>query len=218
MNTSITILLADDHTLTRRTLGTWLAEQPDMAVVGGVSDGEQAVLESVKHQPDVVVLDIDMVGMHSFEAAHTIQAQCVATKIVILSAYSHDRFIEQALSAKASAYITKSEPPEVVASAIRTVASGGTYFSPDVQRRLIVDVRGVRLINEAQTRVGKLTPREIETLRLLALGKSKRDVAKSMDLSERTVNCHCASLMAKLDIHDRVGLCRYAIREGLVEP
>jgi DNA-binding NarL/FixJ family response regulator len=113
--------------------------------------------------------------------------------------------------------VTKGEPPEVVLSAVRTVAGGGVYFSPQVQERLVVDSTGVHLAAEGATRASTLTSREMEVLRYIARGLSKKDIAAIMHLSVKTVDNHSTSLMSKLNIHDRVELARYAIREGLAE-
>jgi DNA-binding NarL/FixJ family response regulator len=137
--------------------------------------------------------------------------------VIFLSAFFHDRYIEEALEAGASGYVTKNEAPGSLLSAIRKVSSGFTYFSPEVHERLVVDVSGLRLRSESHTRGFSLTDRETETLRYVAQGLAKREIANIMHLSVRTVDAHVRNLMAKLDIHDRVELARFAIREGLAE-
>jgi DNA-binding NarL/FixJ family response regulator len=216
--TPISILLADDHALVRQTLRRWLEAEPDLRVVADVSDAQQAVEEALRCKPDIVVLDIDMPGLVSFDAARTIRAQHEKVRLIFLSAFFHDRYIEQALAVGASAYLSKSEPAEVVIQAIRSVAAGAAYFSPEVQARIVIDTDGARLRRASHSRASALTQRELQVLQYVARGLSKKEIATTLSLSERTVNCHTASLMAKLDIHDRVELARYAIREGLVEP
>lgn len=216
MSAKISVLLADDHAVVRETLAQWLATESDMAVVGTVGNGEDAVAESARLEPDVAVLDVDMPGVLAFEAAARIAAEVPRTRILFLSGFTHDRYIEQALAVKASGYVSKSEPPASIAAAIRAVASGRAYFSPDVADRIVVGPSGVELA-ASQSRAATLTRRELTCLQYLARGLSKKEVARAMSLSERTVNTHTASLMAKLDIHNRVELTRFAIREGLVE-
>src|SRR3954471_17664621 len=215
----ITVLLADDHALVREALANWLRAAGDMKVLGEVGSADEAVAISVRERPSVVLLDIDMPGLLAFDAVRTIRSRSPETRIIMLSGFFNDRYIEDALAAEASGYITKSEPPQAVLKAIRTVAAGGVYFSPEVQARIVVDSNGARLATgEGVTRAATLTPRELEVLRYIARGLSKKDIAGIMHLSVKTVDNHSTSLMTKLNIHDRVDLARYAIREGLAEP
>jgi len=218
MQRTITVLLADDHALVRESLGNWLRESGDIRVVGEVGSADEAVAVAVRERPDVVLMDIDMPGLLAFDAVRTIRTRCPNTRIIVLSGFFHDRYIEEALSAEASGYITKGESADAVVRAVRAVASGGTYFSPEVQARIVVHTHGARLAAEGSTRASTLTPRELEVLRYIARGLSKKDIAAIMHLSVKTVDNHSTSLMTKLNIHDRVELARYAIREGLAEP
>ncbi len=214
---AIRVLLADDHMLVRDVLSERLNREPGITVVAKAVDAEQAVNLSGTHRPDVVLMDIDMPGLICFDAAERIMTLLPATRIVFLSAFFNDRYIEQALRIKARGYVTKREPPEVVIAAVRQVAAGGVFFSDDVRARMIVDVDDVRLADEPTTRNSTLTPRELEVLRYIARGLSKKEIASTMSISVKTIENHCGSLMTKLGIHDRVVLARYAIREGLAE-
>jgi len=169
-------------------------------------------------EPEVLLLDIDMPGLVSFEAAREAHRLCPSTKIAFLSAFSHDRYIEAALAAHAAAYVTKSAPPEELIAAILAVAAGGTYFSPEVLDRLVIESNGVRLASAGHTRGISLTDREVEVLRYVARGLAKKEIAEILGLSVRAIDTHVRNLMEKLGIHDRVELARYAIREGLSEP
>ncbi|GMU81405.1 MAG: response regulator transcription factor [Phycisphaerales bacterium] len=213
---ALRILLADDHTLVRETLGRWLASSDSITVIAQVSNSDDAITIAAREEPDIVVLDINMPGADVFEAARIIRIRSPKSKIIFLSAFHLDRYIEQALAAGALGYVTKGESPETLERAIRAVASGGVYFSPDVQARIVIDVSGPRLVDTAQTRTSMLTPRELEVLRYLATGLSKKEIADKLDLSIGTINNHAANLMRKLDIHDRVKLTHFAIREGLI--
>jgi DNA-binding NarL/FixJ family response regulator len=217
MNTTIRVILADDHALVRSTLAEWLRTQSDLKVDAQVNNADDAVNEAIRLAPNVVVLDIDMPGLSCFDAARTIRSRLPQTKIVFLSAFLHDRYIDEALRCGASAFLTKGESPQKVAEAIRTVANGGAFFSPEVQGRMVIDSGGVRLADGPTTRVQTLTQRELEVLRYIARGMSKKEIANVMHLSVKTVDNHSTSLMSKLDIHDRVELARFAIREGLAE-
>ena len=216
MNESIKVLLADDHTLLRRAVGRVLHESASISVVAEVANADDAIAAALRFQPGVVVLDIDMPGIASFDAARTITARVPNAKILFLSAFTHDRYIEAALAAGALGYLSKNEPPEKVVDAIRAVAVGQCYFSPEVQSRLVIDSDGVHL-GQSTSRASLLTNREMEVLRYIARGLSKKEIAKTMHLSVKTVENHSASIMSRLDIHDRVELTRFAIREGLIE-
>lgn len=218
MSRAITVLLVDDHALVRNTLSAWLRQTGRFEVLGTVENADTAVTEAIRLRPDVVVMDIDMPGLLAFDAARVIRSRSSGTRILFLSAYFHDRYIEEALNVEASGYIGKGQPPERVAEAIATVASGGVSFAPEVQSRIVIDSTGLHLAGTGRTRTSTLTPRELEVLRYVARGMAKKDIAKTMHLSVKTVDNHCTSLMTKLDIHDRVDLARFAIREGLAEP
>jgi DNA-binding NarL/FixJ family response regulator len=217
MTGPITIVLADDHTLVRRAVATLLQRTPGVSVVADVGTSDDAITAAIRLQPAVVILDIDIPGVEAFEAARTIRTRCPRTKILFLSAFTHDRFIESALRVGAMGYVTKAEPPEAVVKAIQAASSGQTYFSPEVQARIVIDQDGPSLRREGQTRASMLTPRELEVLRYIARGMSKKEIAQTMHLSVKTVENHAANVMKRLDIHDRVELTRFAIREGLAE-
>lgn len=213
----VSLLLADDHALVRDVLGERLTQEPDLVVLGTVRDAQEAVDQSVRLHPDIILMDIDMPGLLCFEAARTIGQRCPDVAIIFLSAHAHDRYVEQALEVRAAGYITKAEPLDSVVRAIREVAAGGSYFSAEVQGRIVVDSGGTRLATKSQSRISTLTPREIEVLRYVARGHSQKEIAQIMHLSAKTVHRHSSNLMQKLDIHDRVELTRFAIREGLAE-
>jgi len=217
MRAPISILLADDHSMVRRLLGSRLADEPDMTVVATVSNADDAIAETIRLRPDIILMDIDMPGLSCFEAAGAIHRHSPGSRIIFLSAFFHDRYIEQAMAVQAWGYITKSEPENSVLEAIRKVSAGVAYFSPDVKARIVVDSQGARLASEGRSRASTLTEREMEVLRYLARGMAKKEIARTMHISVNTVNRHTTSLMGKLDIHDRVELARYAIREGLAE-
>jgi len=213
----LAILVADDHALVRKTLRRTLETEPDMFVVADVATTDEAIAEARRQKPDIVLLDVDMPGVVSFDAARTIRSENPAVRVVFLSAYFQDRYLAQALAVGASGYVTKNEPPEVLIQAIRDVAAGSAYYSPVVRERIVLDASGPGLGQAVRARAGALTERELQVLQYVARGMSKREIADVLHLSERTVNCHCASVMTKLNIHDRVELARYAIREGLIE-
>ncbi len=217
MTTPIRVILADDHSLVRTTLATWLNALPDIRVLATVESAEAALTAALDHRPDVVLLDVDMPGQDTFDAARAIQTRVPQARIVFLSAFFHDRYIERALAIRAAGYLTKVEDPESVARAIREVRAGRVCFSPEVRARLVIEATGVRLATPAQTRTASLTPRELELLRYLGRAMSRKEVAQVMHLSAHTIDRHTTNVMKKLGIHNRAELCRFAIREGLVE-
>ncbi len=217
MNDNIRILIVDDHALVRGALSERLKQEPGLEVVGGAGDAAEALRMTLEHNPDIVVMDIDMPGMICFDAAREIALQRPDTRVIFLSAFLHDWYIQQALHVKARGYLTKREPPEKVIMAIREVTAGGAYFSEEVRARIVVDRDGATLSDDARSLVSTLTTREVEVLRYIARGLSKKEIAHLMHISVKTVDKHSTNLMSKLRIHDRVELARYAIREGLAE-
>ena len=218
MNTPIRVLLIDDHQLVRDSLRDRLEHESDIQVVGMANSGDEALRLTLEVEPHVVLMDIDMPGIVAFDAAKEIKRMRPAVHVVFLSAFFNDRYIESALGAQATGYLTKDQAPNEVVEAIRRAASGIATFSSKVQKRLVIDAQnGVRLGEGGTTRVSSLTPRETEILRYLARGMSKKEIAATLKRSTSTVERHTENLMNKLDIHDRVELARFAIREGLSE-
>ncbi len=214
----ISLVLVDDHALLRGMLADRLSREHDLEVVGTAANAADAVRAVVQLRPAIVLMDIDMRGLLCFEAVKRIRKAIPATKVVFLSAFFYDRYIEQALAVGAAGYITKEEPPDVIVKAVRTVAAGGSYFSPAVQARLVIGSRGASLARDKTcSRADTLTAREAQILRYIAQGMSQTQIAHLLGRSSKTVHRHCANLMNKLDIHDRVELTRFAIREGVVE-
>ena len=218
MSNRITVLLADDHALVREMLAERLGSEPDIEVVASVADASEALQAASERAPDVLVLDIDMPGRSVFEVAEEIRTLHPSVRVVFLSAHLTDQYIEQALEAEAAGYLTKDEPTARLIEAIRAVARGATHFSSAVSERIIIDEHGAHLGRDHLTRLRLLTQRETEVLGHLAQGLPKKSIARLMNISVKTVEKHCDHVMEKLDIHDRVQLARFAIREGLSQP
>lgn len=214
---TISVLIADDHTLVRESIARQLAAHEDIDVLAQVASAEEAWHDCLEKRPDVVLLDIDMPGQSSFEVARLVEQRLPETRVIFLSAYAHDRYIEQAIVARAAGYMVKTEPVSQLVDAVRRVAGGGHYYSRDVLKRVVLDHEGASLLDNGRSLVSSLTAREMETLRLIARGLSKKEAAEILHISVKTVENHTTSLMNKLNIHDRVLLARFAIREGLAE-
>lgn len=213
----IKVLLIDDHALVCKSMATMLDREADMEVVGTLDQADHALNTARRHAVDVIVMDIDMPGLSPFEAAQRIKVSMPDTRILFLSGLSHDFYVEQVLAIGASGYLMKTEEPANVVRAIRAVAQGRTWYSPEIRDRIVLSGEGPRLQRRSQSRVETLTVRELEVLRYVARGFSERDIAQTMALSTATVHNHCTRLMNKLDIHNRVELARFAIRERIVD-
>jgi len=209
------ILLVDDQEMMREALAQHLSSQMGFDVVASVSNHQLAIDAARETQPDIALLDIEVPGLDCFAAAREISEVSPGTRILFLSAFCRDHYIEQALEVNAVGYIVKGEEPTVLHRAIETTIQGGTYFSEEVESRLVLGENGLTLAQPGSTRAASLTKREREILRYIAVGMSKKEVASLVDLSVRTVDAHVRNIMTKLDLHDRVELARFAIREGI---
>lgn len=209
----ITVLLADDHRLVSEALRSALAQEADIHVVAEVGEGAAAIEAVRSSQPDVVVLDIGLPDLNGIEVAARLQALHLPTRIVALSAYSDKRFVTEMLRAGAAAYVSKSAAGTELVVAIRSVAAGGSYLSPDVAGALVAEVRGTE--PDGQVRLGR---REREVLRLIAEGERSAAIADALHISAATVEVHRRNIMRKLGMHTVAELTRYAVREGIVQP
>jgi DNA-binding NarL/FixJ family response regulator len=210
--------VVDDHAVVRESITERLNREVGFALIGSAGSADEAVEKVRASAPDIILMDIDMPGLNCFDAARTMMAIRPVAKVIFLSGHVHDSYIEQALAVKARGYLTKGESAASVATAIREVASGGAYFSEAVRARIVIGASGARLGKQkSRVRAATLTPREKEVLRYIAQGLEKKDMAEVMHLSTKTVDHHVTRLMRKLNIHNRVDLARYAIREGLAD-
>jgi DNA-binding NarL/FixJ family response regulator len=214
MTTVAKILLVDDHAMVRDMLKRQIDAEAGMQVVVAAADMGEAVLRAEGVDLDLAVLDIEMPGLSVFEGVGILRQSHPGLRVMFLSGFHSDRNIQRALEVRACGYASKSEPLPNLIAAIRSVAEGQSYFSPQVQARLIAD--GLQCASEATcTRLETLTKRELEILGYLARGWSKKEIANTTGTSVKTVEQHCSNIMAKLDIHDRVKLARFAIQEGV---
>lgn len=211
---SITVLLADDHRLVREALRDALAREADVRVVAEVGEGEAAVDYVARLHPDVVVLDIGLPDLNGIEVAARIQKLGTPTRIVALSAYSDKRFVTEMLRAGAAAYVSKAAAGTELVVAIRAVAAGGSYLSPDVAATLVAGVRG----DASEGSAARLGRREREILTLIAQGERSPAIAARLHISGATVEAHRRNIMRKLGLHTVAELTRYAVREGFVAP
>ena len=212
----IRVLLTDDHTLFRQGVRTLLSGESDLDVAGEAASAEDAVTLARTLRPDVVLMDIGMPGMSSFEATRRIRKERPETKVVFLSMYDDEDYLAESMEIGASGYILKESPADQLVTAIREVHRGGNYLSPRLLTRLVDDFREQGKSPARQTRLGTLTKREREVTKLLAEGKSVKEVAASFELSVKTIEAHKFNLMRKLNIHNKAQLVQYAIQKKII--
>jgi len=212
----IRVLITDDHAMFRQGVRTLLAAEPDLEIAGEARDAAEAVNLSRQNRPDVVLMDIGMTGMSSFEATRVIRKERPETRVVFLSMYDDDEYLAECVSIGASGYILKESPAEQLLTAIREVHRGGSYLSPRLLTRLVDDLRTQGHEPVRQPRFGTLTKREREILKMLAEGQSVKEIATAFELSVKTVEAHKFNLMRKLDIHNKAQLVQYAIQKKII--
>lgn len=212
---SITVYLADDHTVVRDGLRSLLEGQGDISVIGDAADGRVAVKEIAKIKPDVVVMDIAMPELNGIEATRTITQDNPSTQVIILSMHSTLEHICRALQAGAHGYLLKESAGVEVVTAVRTVHSNHRYLSQKISDKLVDDL-SYRLENVvAKSPLSCLSPREREVLQLVVEGKTSLEIASTLSLSVKTVETYRSRMMHKLGIGDLPTLVKFAIQHGL---
>jgi two-component system, NarL family, response regulator NreC len=212
----IRVQLTDDHTLFRQGLRTLLSAEPDIEVAAEASSASEAVTLARETYPDVVLMDIGMPGMSSFEAARLIRKERPETRVVFLSMYDDDDYLAECVEMGASGYILKESQADQLVTAIREVHRGGSYLTPRLLTRLVDGFRSQSGNATRQAPFATLTKREREILKVLAEGKSVKEIAASYELSVKTVEAHKFNLMRKLDIHNKAQLVQYAIQKKVI--
>ncbi|MEX2605820.1 MAG: response regulator transcription factor [Kiritimatiellia bacterium] len=214
----ITVLLVDDHQIVLEGLTALLEAEKDIHVVGRALDGQQAVSLEAELHPDVVVMDIAMPILNGLEATRHIHRHNPGARVVLLSAHRDDVYIERALALGASGFLIKQSSAHVLADAIRKIHAGGTFYSPGIEQS--IRQRRKEDLNRLGTptrSAASLTPREAETLQMVAEGMANKQMADHLKISIKTVEKHRNNLMRKLGIHDTAGLTRYAIATGVIQ-
>jgi len=203
--TKATVMLVDDHALLRTGVANIINQEPDLSVVAQASNGVEAIAAFERYRPDVTLLDLRMPVMEGVEAVRHIRARDPQARVIVLTTYDTDDEIARALKAGAKAYVLKDISANDLIGCIRDVLAGKTYLAPSAAAKLA----------EGVTRV-QLTPREMSTLRLMADGKSNKEIGGELSISERTVKTHLGHLFEKLGVTSRTEAIKVATKRGLV--
>lgn len=212
------VVIADDQELVRAGFGMILEAQPDIEVIAEVGDGIEAVEAARAHRPDVLLLDIRMPRMDGIEAAGIVSAE-TACRVLMLTTFDLDDYVFEALRAGASGFLLKDVRRDDLVHAVRVVAAGESLLAPSVTRKLIAEFTSrVPAAKPPARELGVLTARELETLRMIALGQSNAEIAATMVLSEHTVKTHVSNILTKLGLRDRVQAVIAAYEGRLIVP
>lgn len=201
----IRVLIADDHPVVREGLAALINRRPDMTVVAEASNGRELVAEFLLHRPDVSLVDLRMPEMDGADAIAAIRERAPSARLIVLTTYDDDTGIQRALRAGAKAYILKDAPREELLACIRAVNEGRTLIPAAIASRLAETIGAP-----------SLTAREIEVLRLVADGKSNKEIAALLSVTEGTIKSHMASVLQKLDAADRTQAVTVALRRGIL--
>ncbi|MFD9334717.1 response regulator [Streptomyces sp. NPDC060028] len=209
----VRVLLVDDHQVVRRGLRTFLEVQEDIEVVGEAPDGDEGVARAEELRPDVILMDIKMPGTDGIEALRRLRALDNPARVLIVTSFTEQRTVVPALRAGAAGYVYKDIDPDALAAAIRSVHAGHVLLQPEV---------AVALLSEdgqpaPAGRGGSLTDREREVLLHMADGRSNREIARALVLSEKTVKTHVSNILMKLDVADRTQAALWAVRHGITD-
>ncbi len=211
------MLIADDHAVLRAGLRMLLDAEPDIEVVGEARDGAEVLARVRDLRPDVLLLDVAMPRLGGLEALPRIREAAPETRVLMLTMYEDEEYLREALRSGAAGYVLKRAAAGELLSAIRTVYHGGVYLHPEHARRLLEDLVDRHARSGPSEEEPPLSPREREVLRLIALGYTNQQVAEMLYLSVKTVETYRARAMAKLGLHSRAELVRYALQQGWLE-
>jgi DNA-binding NarL/FixJ family response regulator len=206
----IRVLLAHHHALIRGGIRALLERPSELEIVADASDGPEALRLIRQHRPDVALIESALSGLNGFEVTALVKKECPGVHVIVLSTYADEECLRQVLDCGADGYLTMTASAPELELAIKTVANGETYISSSATKLLEDFVRGSH-----ETLKG-LTPRQREVLKLIAEGKSTKEIALALKISVKTVETHRMLLTDRLDIHHTAGLVRYAIKAGLI--
>jgi DNA-binding NarL/FixJ family response regulator len=206
------LLIVDDHPIVREGLAAVLEDQPDFAVVGSAGSAADAIRLTEAHQPDVLLLDLELGTESGIETIPRLLEACPSMKILVFTAYDTDERVFGALKAGVKGYLLKGASAGEIARAIRTVHGGGSYLEPRVAEKVVAEATAPRRAGD------RLSQREREVLRLAADGLANKQIARALGITERTVKFHIASIFAKLGAENRAQAVSLALRKGWLQP
>jgi DNA-binding NarL/FixJ family response regulator len=209
------IVLVDDHKLVRDGIKTLLERGPDFRVVGEADNGADAVQLCRKTNPELVLMDIGLPGMNGIEATTELLRHCPGVKVVILSMYDDENSVVSAIRSGARAFVLKKASSGELLDALRTVARGGSYLSSQVSDKLLQRIQRGDLETTDKTPIDQLSPRELQVLRMVAEGKTSKDIAVMLDLGLQTVRSYRKTMMKKLNVNNVAGLTQLALAAGI---
>jgi DNA-binding NarL/FixJ family response regulator len=213
---SLRILVADDHGLVRRGARAVLHSRRGWRVVGEAANGREAVQKAKELKPDVAVVDIGMPELDGVEVARQIREAVPETKVLVITMHESDQMVRRALEAGARGYLLKSDLTECLANAVEAVAKGERFLTPKVSEIVLDGFLSTRSRHRQGERAGaRVTPREVEIIRLLARGKSNKEIATELGIAVRTVETHRSKIMLKLGLHSLAEIIHYAMRHGI---
>jgi len=214
---TITVFLADDHTIVRQGLAKLLEVEPHFKVVGEAENGRQAVSMVEALKPEIVIMDISMPLLNGIEATRLIKKICPQTKVIILSMHTHDRYIDELINLGVSGYLLKDSTGADIIKAISAAVKGDTYLSPSISRRVIEDYLYLKKKSPQEDLYGKLSNREREVFQMIAEGHSTKEISDILFISPSTVKTHRANIMEKLQFVNISQLIQFAIHLGIVD-
>ncbi|HHN78482.1 MAG TPA: response regulator transcription factor [Phycisphaerales bacterium] len=215
---TITVFCVDDHAFLIEGLRSRFEKENGIELVGTLPSADRLVDEAERVRPKVVLLDIEMPGRDPFEIIDELRKTCPQCRVILLSAFVRHSYLDLAVKMGAWGYVSKRDAPAAIIDAIKQVAAGRFAFSPEVISRCGLDPnRPMPSGGKPESRLNRLTPRELQILRMIGRGMPRHEIANAIHRSPKTVDAHRSSIMEKLGLHDRVDLARFAIREGLVE-
>ena len=212
----IKVLVADDHTILRQGIKALLDNQEGIEVIGEAKDGREALAIIEETLPDVILMDIAMPGLNGLEATRRIKKKFPRMKVLVLTMYTNEEYIFQILNAGANGYLVKETAFQDLISAIKAVYKNEAFMSPSISKK-VINSYIKRAQDDEEKTCEILTTREREILQLIAEGHSSKKIAELLFISPKTVETHRTHIMDKLNIHNRTGLIKYAIRKGMVD-
>lgn len=210
-------MLVDDHALMRTGLRMMLETQDDLEIVGECETGAEAIRRAHDLRPDLILMDIALPDILGIEATRVIKKDLPKTAVLALTMHENEEYFFEMLNAGASGYLPKKVAPTELLNAIRVIAGGGVYLYPSLAKTLVQDYLKRAVVGDEKAAYDGLTEREREVVKLIADGLSNTEVADRLVISVKTVERHRANILAKLGLHSRTELVKYAIRKGLIE-